>query len=105
MVDLSAEAPDDFDFPPSLPTPDGIALDEAGGLWVALLGAGCVRRYVNGDVDLELAVPQPLVTSLCFGGADGRDLYVTTASLTDATGSVYVTRVPHAGVSLTPAVL
>jgi sugar lactone lactonase YvrE len=105
VVDLAAGADEDYDFPPSLPTPDGIVLDEAGGLWVALLRAGRVRRYVDGDVDLDLSVPQHLVTSVCFGGADRRDLYVTTASIEDAAGSVYVTRAPHAGLPVPLAVV
>jgi len=59
--------------------PDGVAVDEAGGVWVALGDAGCVARFTtDGPPERTLDVPSRFVTSLCFGGADRRDLYVTT---------------------------
>jgi sugar lactone lactonase YvrE len=60
--------------------PDGLATDAAGGLWVALYGAGQVRRYTpDGQIDLVVDVPTPQVTSVAIGGPDGRDLLITTA--------------------------
>ncbi len=47
-----------------------------------------------------IAVPQPGVTSLCFGGDDRRDLYVVTGTVggpSDHTGSVYRVRVDVPG--------
>ena len=60
--------------------PDGLAVDAEGGVWVALFGAGRVRRYTpHGSVDAEVEVPVSLVTSMAFGGPDYGDLYLTTA--------------------------
>jgi len=59
--------------------PDGLAVDESGGVWVALGSGGGIARFsARGEVVSILEVPSPFVTSLCFGGADRRDLYVTT---------------------------
>lgn len=62
-----------------LALPDGVALDDAGGLWVAMYGAGQVWRLVDGRVESVVDVPTPQVTSVALGGPDGRDLLVTTA--------------------------
>lgn len=61
--------------------PDGLVLDEEGGLWVAVFGAACVRRYTReGRLDAVVELPVSLVTSCAFGGEDLRDLYITTAA-------------------------
>ena len=61
--------------------PDGLAVDDEGCVWVALWGGGAVRRYTpNGELERTVAVPAEKVTACCFGGDDGRSLYVTTAS-------------------------
>lgn len=87
--------------------PDGLATDDEGGVWVALWGGAAVRRYgPDGTLDRVLAVPTDNVTACCFGGGDGRSLYVTTASvgLSDEqrrrqplAGSVFVTEVDVSG--------
>jgi gluconolactonase len=60
--------------------PDGLAVDAQGGVWVAVYGGGCVARFApDGSLDRRVEVPASAVTSLCFGGADRRDLYVVTA--------------------------
>lgn len=69
--------------PPRLLIPaddcDGLAVDQAGGLWVAFWRAAMLRRYHrDGSLDRTIALPFPNIVSLAFGGADGRDLYVTT---------------------------
>jgi len=83
--------------------PDGLAVDEAGCIWVADYGAGCVRRFrPNGDPDMHIDVPAKQVTSLCFGGSDSRDLYVVTADNTDdpkLAGSIFRTRVDTPGLA------
>ena len=57
--------------------PDGLAVDEAGGVLVALGdGRGVARFGRDGALERILAVPASFVASLCFGGADRRDLYV-----------------------------
>ena len=82
LVDGEALNPRQFEF--ALGAPDGMAVDEAGCVWVASARAGCVVRLTpDGDVDRRVEVPATVVTSLCFGGADGRDLYVVTADNTD----------------------
>jgi sugar lactone lactonase YvrE len=79
-------------------TPDGIAVDDEGGVWLALYGGSAVRRYTpDGSLDRVVAVPAENVTACCFGGDDGRALFITTAA---PAGSVYVT---DAGVSGPPA--
>jgi sugar lactone lactonase YvrE len=90
--------------------PDGLAVDDDGGIWVALWGRGAIRRYApDGELDRMLAVPAHNVTACCFGGDDGRSFYVTTASVElsaeqlrerPLAGSVFVT---EAGVSGPPA--
>src|SRR5262249_20977726 len=81
--------------------PDGLAVDAEGGIWVALYQAGAVQRYLpNGTPDVRIPVPARAVTSLCFGGADLRDLYVVTADNSDDRtrgGTVFRTRSPFAG--------
>jgi xylono-1,5-lactonase len=85
---------------------DGLAVDETGALWVALGDSATVGRFTpDGRLDRELTVPGAFVASLCFGGSDGRDLFVTTAG-DDATpdgGAVFHTRVDVAGAPVTPA--
>ena len=78
--------------------PDGLTVDDEGGVWVALYGGSCVHRYdESGHLDAVLEVPAKNVTSCCFGGDDGRSLFVTTAA---PDGNVYVTQ---PGVSGPPA--
>ena len=81
--------------------PDGLAVDEEGGVWVALYGGGAVHRYApDGRLDRVLDVPARAVTSLCFGGPDRRDLYVVTADNTadpSAAGTLFRTRCDLAG--------
>jgi sugar lactone lactonase YvrE len=61
--------------------PDGLATDQAGGVWVALFGGGAVRRYdADGAVTDVVPVPVTYPTSLAFGGANLGTLYVTTSS-------------------------
>lgn len=70
--------------------PDGLAVDDEGGIWVALYGGGRLHRYdERGALDAVLDVPGSNVTSCCFGGDDGRSLFVTTAA---PDGNVYVAR-------------
>ena len=60
--------------------PDGMAADDEGGLWIALWGGACVRRY---DADgrctdtIPLDVTNP--TSCAFGGPEGRTLFITSS--------------------------
>jgi gluconolactonase len=60
---------------------DGLAVDAEGGVWVAIGAGGGVARFLpDGTLDHVLEVPASFVSSVCFGGADSRDLYITTAA-------------------------
>ena len=60
--------------------PDGLAIDEEDGLWVALWGGGAVHRYdARGCLSEVIELPVPKVTACTFGGDDGRTLYITTS--------------------------
>ena len=89
--------------------PDGLAVDEAGCVWVACYGGGCVTRFApDGSVDLALEVPAKTVASVCLGGSDRRDLYVTTADNRDdpaLKGSIFRTRVDVPGLPVAMASL
>lgn len=59
---------------------DGMCIDGEGSLWVALYGGGAVHRYAaDGELTAVVSLPVPNVTCCTFGGADLRDLYITTA--------------------------
>lgn len=61
--------------------PDGLALAEDGSVWLALALAGkLVVLSPEGAVTAAYRMPTPLVTSLCFGGANRRSAYVTTGA-------------------------
>ena len=84
--------------------PDGLCVDEAGCIWVAVYGGRCVTRYTpDGKLDRKIEVPAKAVTSVCFGGKDSRDLYIVTADNTevpDRKGTIFRTRVETPGVSV-----
>ena len=61
-------------------SPDGMALDSEGFLWVALHGGGAVRRYApDGVLDRVIELPASNVTSCAFGGPELEELYITCA--------------------------
>jgi sugar lactone lactonase YvrE len=61
-------------------TPDGITVDEQGGIWVAVWNGGAVHRYLpNGRLDLVIDLPARKVTACTFGGSDLDELYITTS--------------------------
>ena len=60
--------------------PDGAAVDSEGFLWSCRWEGQCVARFApDGGIDRIVPIPAPRVTSLAFGGADFRTVYVTTA--------------------------
>jgi D-xylonolactonase len=105
LVDDEAVRPRRFHFPDGMP--DGLAVDELGCVWVASAGAGCVVRLTpEGGVDRRVEVPARVVTSVCFGGTDRRDLYVVSGDNTDEParrGCVFRTRIDVAGAPVYPA--
>jgi sugar lactone lactonase YvrE len=68
------------DVPTADGDPDGLCVDETGCLWVAVWGAGQVRRYTpDGALDTIVEVPATQTTSCAFGGPGLRQLFITTA--------------------------
>lgn len=61
---------------------DGMCVDHEGCLWLPLFGSGTVRRYTpEGKWLAVVETTAPAVTSCCFGGADGGDLFITSGAL------------------------
>lgn len=65
----------------SLGYPDGMAIDDDGGLWVALWGGGAVNHYdATGRLVETITVPgTSQVTSCAFGGSRRDVLFITTS--------------------------
>ena len=60
--------------------PDGAAVDAQGHYWVAMFEGGrLLRLSPRGEIVAEFDVPVRCPTMPCFGGPDGRTLYLTTA--------------------------
>ena len=58
---------------------DGAAVDEEGGYWSAVFGAGLLRRWrEDGTPDMEIQLPFTQPTMLAFGGKDLDTLFITT---------------------------
>ncbi|WP_351224925.1 SMP-30/gluconolactonase/LRE family protein [Streptomyces sp. NPDC002133] len=65
---------------PAAGVPDGLTVDAAGCVWVALWGGAQIRRYTpRGDLDRTVELPVRRPTACVFGGPGLRDLYITTA--------------------------
>jgi sugar lactone lactonase YvrE len=88
--------------------PDGICLDEDGGVWVASPAVQELIRIVEGGaVTHRIPLPGRDAFSCALGGADRRDLYIGTARVYDPVetraqraGRIEITRVPIAGAGL-----
>jgi sugar lactone lactonase YvrE len=88
-------------------TPDGMAVDCEGGVWVAVQypdgGNGTVRRFSSvGDLDDEITLPIRGVTSCAFGGDNLDILFITShslgpAPLSPAAGAIFCCRPGIAG--------
>ena len=60
--------------------PDGMAIDEEDGIWVALWGGSAVHRYDSaGRLDLVVELPVSNVTACTFSGPELQTLLVTTS--------------------------
>ncbi|MEE6294478.1 SMP-30/gluconolactonase/LRE family protein [Georgenia wangjunii] len=89
--------------------PDGLCVDSAGNVWVALNGGSAVRCYSpQGALLDQVDVPVRLVTACTLGGDDLRDLYVTTsrenlgADAEPEAGAVFRIRVDVPGMPVLP---
>eukprot|EP00884_Botryococcus_braunii_P012423 jgi/Botrbrau1/21181/Bobra.0061s0072.1 len=87
--------------PPEVGIPDGLTIDSAGRLWVALAEKGAVGCIDPKTAKLvqKVSVPVRRVTACTFGGTDLSELYVTSRQETgeDASehwGAVYALRIP-----------
>ncbi|WP_158542775.1 SMP-30/gluconolactonase/LRE family protein [Phytoactinopolyspora halophila] len=102
-------------FSPDDAVPDGLATDIDGGVWVAMYGAGEIRRYdASGVFDTSVEVDPPQSTSVELGGPDRKELLITTAregyndersAREPWAGRLYHARSEHAGVARRPAVV
>jgi sugar lactone lactonase YvrE len=80
-------------------SPDGLVLDDEGGVWLALWGGGQVRRYdPDGTHTATLEIPADNVTACWFAG---ERLYITTAASPQPLGGSLFVAEP--GVSGPPA--
>ncbi|WP_291957936.1 SMP-30/gluconolactonase/LRE family protein [Chelatococcus sp.] len=62
--------------------PDGLAVDAEGYVWCAIWDGWCVRRFApDGSLDREVRLPVPRPTSVAFGGADLKTLFITSARI------------------------
>jgi sugar lactone lactonase YvrE len=82
---------------------DGVAVDTAGGVWVALgAGAGVARFHESGELDRVVPVPSTFVSSLCFR-PDAHEILITAAddhADSTAGGCVFITEVAETGAQL-----
>ena len=62
--------------------PDGAAVDVEGCYWVAMYeGQRLIRLSPDGEMLREVRLPVRCATMPCFGGADLKTIYITTAKL------------------------
>ncbi len=85
--------------------PDGLVVSEDGAVWVALAGGGHgVAVYDDAGTEINfIEIPEPMCTSVCFGGDDLHDLYIVSGSegsSTEQAGAVHRVRVDVAGLPL-----
>jgi len=88
--------------------PDGLVVSADGAVWVALAGGGKgVRVFEPDGSEREfLEIPDPMCTSVCFGGDDLRDLYIVSGSEgtgQERAGAVYRHRTQVAGLPVAMA--
>lgn len=68
-------------FPEIWGSPDGMAVDAEGGIWIAHWGGGCVSRFSpQGIREREIRLPASQITRCCFAGEDLSRMFVTSAA-------------------------
>jgi gluconolactonase len=85
--------------------PDGMAIDDAGCVWLALVSGGIGRFTPEGALDRRVDVPSSITTSVCF---DGTTLYATTGGHSEKpelAGCVLRTEVDVTGAPVHPATI
>ena len=64
--------------------PDGLAVDAEGFLWCAHWFGGCITRYdPDGKRERRIDTPASQTSSLCFGGPNLDEIYITSAAKSD----------------------
>ncbi|MBD1397547.1 SMP-30/gluconolactonase/LRE family protein [Pontibacter sp. JH31] len=83
--------------PESEGKPDGMTIDSAGNLWIALYGGGAVGCWntETGALIQKITVPAPHTTSCAFGGEDLATLFITSAR--DGLDSEQLKKYPQSG--------
>jgi sugar lactone lactonase YvrE len=67
--------------------PDGATLDDAEGLWCALVGGAQLARFTTAGLDRTVAVPVANPTDVTFGGPGLDRLYVVSVASGGAGGT------------------
>jgi gluconolactonase len=75
---------------------DSLAVEAGGKVCVATIVNGGITIFDPGGSTEHVAVPDPVTTNICFGGADLRDAWITAG----ATGRLYKARWPRPGLRL-----
>lgn len=77
-------------------TPDGIAVDAEGTIWVAMWDGGRIERFSPSGKPLEtVRMPVTRPTSLAFGGPDLDQLFISSAR--NGLSALQKSNEPHAG--------
>jgi gluconolactonase len=75
---------------------DSLAVQENGDVCVATIVKGGITTITPAGVSSHVALPDPIVTNICFGGADMRDAVITLSG----TGKLAKARWPEPGLKL-----
>jgi gluconolactonase len=75
---------------------DSLAVQANGDVCVATILNGGITTITPAGVSSHVALPDPLVTNIAFGGADMRDAYITLSG----TGQLVKVRWPEPGLKL-----
>jgi len=60
---------------------DGATVDAEGYVWTAMVIGGDLIRYApDGTIDMKIGMPVKNITSLCFGGPNLDEIFVTSMS-------------------------
>jgi sugar lactone lactonase YvrE len=89
-------------------SPDGLAVDEEGTVWIAdVSGSGAARGFAPDGREVgRVEVPARMVTSVCFGGPDRRDFYIVSGDNVadpDLGGTIFRTRAAVPGCAVAAA--
>jgi gluconolactonase len=81
---------------PGLQYLDSLAVEASGRVCVATILNGGINAFTPDGTVEHFAVPDPVVTNICFGGDDMRDAWITASG----TGRLYKTYWPQPGLKL-----